>query len=139
VSGLVLSIFPGIGMLDMAFEEEGFVIVRGPDKLWGGDVKRFHPPAGRFDGLIGGDPCQGHSSLAHLNRAQGAAVEEDYTPEFERVVAAAQPAWFVRENSPFAPVPAPAGYIVTSEILCDHWVGGETSRRLPSDRRGSRW
>lgn len=35
---LVLSLFPGIGLLDMAFEEEGFCVVRGPDLLWGGDV-----------------------------------------------------------------------------------------------------
>jgi hypothetical protein len=32
---LVLSLFPGIGLLDMAFEEEGFCVVRGPDLLWG--------------------------------------------------------------------------------------------------------
>lgn len=31
---LVLSLFPGIGLLDMAFELEGFCIVRGPDVLW---------------------------------------------------------------------------------------------------------
>ena len=37
---LVLSIFPGIGLLDMAFEEEGFCIVRGPDLLWGGKRKK---------------------------------------------------------------------------------------------------
>jgi len=30
---LVLSLFPGIGLLDRAFEEEGFCIVRGPDGL----------------------------------------------------------------------------------------------------------
>jgi len=28
---LVLSLFPGIGLLDMAFEQEGFCVVRGPD------------------------------------------------------------------------------------------------------------
>ena len=33
---LVLSLFPGIGLLDMAFEAEGFCVVRGPDLLWGG-------------------------------------------------------------------------------------------------------
>lgn len=33
---LVLSLFPGVGLLDMAFEEEGFCVVRGPDLLWGG-------------------------------------------------------------------------------------------------------
>ena len=46
---LVLSLFPGIGLLDMAFEEEGFCVVRGPDLLWGGDVRSFRPPAGKFD------------------------------------------------------------------------------------------
>lgn len=33
---MILSLFPGIGLLDMAFEEEGFCVVRGPDLLWGG-------------------------------------------------------------------------------------------------------
>ena len=51
---VVLSLFPGIGLLDQAFEEEGFCVVRGPDLLWGGDIRRFHPPAGVFDGIIGG-------------------------------------------------------------------------------------
>lgn len=32
---LVLSLFPGIGLLDMAFEEEGFCVVRGPDLTCG--------------------------------------------------------------------------------------------------------
>lgn len=41
MSELVLSLFPGIGLLDMAFEEEGFCVVRGPDLLWGGDIKNF--------------------------------------------------------------------------------------------------
>ncbi len=31
---LVLSLFPGIGLLDRAFELEGFTVVRGPDVLW---------------------------------------------------------------------------------------------------------
>lgn len=50
---LVLSIFPGIDLLGRAFEEEGFCVVRGPDLLWGGDVRAFHPPAGVFGGVIG--------------------------------------------------------------------------------------
>lgn len=33
---LILSLFPGIGLLDRAFEECGFCVVRGPDILWGG-------------------------------------------------------------------------------------------------------
>jgi DNA (cytosine-5)-methyltransferase 1 len=63
---LVLSLFPGIGLLDMAFEEEGFCVVRGPDLLWGGDVYTFHPPVGKFDGVIGGPPCKRWSRLAHM-------------------------------------------------------------------------
>jgi hypothetical protein len=31
----------------MAFEQEGFTVVRGPDVLWGGDIRRFHPPSSR--------------------------------------------------------------------------------------------
>ncbi len=56
MNDLVLSLFPGLGLLDMAFEQAGFCVVRGPDVLWGGDVRRFHPPAGRFEGVIGGRP-----------------------------------------------------------------------------------
>ena len=94
---LVLSLFPGIGILDRAFEEHGFCVVRGPDLLWG-DIKQFHPPAGRFDGVIGGSPCQCFSRLAHIVRHNGYAVGENLIPEFERVVREAQPTWFVMEN-----------------------------------------
>ena len=115
---LVLSLFPGIGMLDHAFELEGFTVVRGPDVIWGGDVRTFHPPAGRFDGIIGGDPCQSHSILANLVRAKGLEPSfPDMTPEYQRVVEEAQPAWFLRENVPKAPDVKPAGYDVRSFIL----------------------
>lgn len=59
---LILSVFPGIGMLDRGFEEEGFCVVRGPDLLWGGDIRRFHVPANHFAGVIGGPPCQDFSN-----------------------------------------------------------------------------
>ena len=120
MSDLILSLFPGIGMLDLGFEEEGFCVVRGPDVLWGGDVRRFSPPPGRFDGVIGGDPCQSHSSLANLVRAKGLEPSfPDLTPEFERVVNAARPVWFLRENVPQAPAIQPEGYAVRSFLL-DH-------------------
>lgn len=122
---LVLSLFPGIGLLDMAFEEEGFTVVRGPDALWGGDVKRFHVPAGRFDGVIGGPPCQAHSRLRHLVEANGYQLAEDLIPEFERLIDEAQPRWFVMENVPDAPLPRQAS---GSMLLCDASVGGLTSR-----------
>ena len=103
---LVLSLFPGIGLLDMAFELEGFTVVRGPDVLWGGDIREFHPPARRFDGIIGGPPCQAFSRLAHMVRHNGHEPKfGNLIPEFERCVKEALPAWFVMENVPDAPIP----------------------------------
>ena len=128
MNGLVLSLFPGIGLLDRAFEEEGFCIVRGPDLLWGGDIKRFHPPAGRFEGVIGGPPCQRFSRLVNIVRAQGYQVAENLIPEFERCVAEAAPEWFLMENVKDAPLPEVLGYHVRAELVRDVWVGGKTSR-----------
>ena len=127
MSGLVLSLFPGIGLLDMAFEEEGFCIVRGPDLLWGGDIKRFHAPAGKFDGVIGGPPCQAFSRLRHLVEHQGHAIAENLIPEFARCVREAEPRWWLMENVPDAPAPdcGPA----VRQLIEDVWVGGETRRR----------
>lgn len=122
---LVLSLFPGIGLLDMAFELEGFCVVRGPDLLWGGDIRTFHPPAGKFDGVIGGPPCQHWSRLVHLVRANGHRVAPDLIPEFERTVREARPAWWVSENVLSAPVPDGAR---GSAVLCDVDCGGMTSR-----------
>jgi DNA (cytosine-5)-methyltransferase 1 len=117
MSPLVLSIFPGGGLLDHAFSEY-FTVVRGPDKLWGGDIRTFHPPAGCWDGVLGADPCQAHTGLANLLRAKGLEPRfGDLTSEFERVVEAAQPAWFLRENSRNAPDVAPEGYDVSSFLL----------------------
>lgn len=127
---LVLSLFPGIGLLDRAFEEEGFCVVRGPDVLWGGDVRRFHPPAGVFDGVIGGPPCQPFSQLVHIVRANGYEPRhENLIPEFERVVLEARPRWFVMEEVQAAPIPAVGRYVVRDVILNNRWVGGTQNRK----------
>lgn len=103
MSELVLSLFPGLGLLDRAFEEEGFTIVRGPDVLWGGDVRRFHPPRHAFAGIIGGPPCQAFSPLANLVRAKGHEPRfGNLLPEFARCVEEARPEWFLMENVPQA-------------------------------------
>src|SRR3990167_9763680 len=125
---LVLSLFPGIGLLDMAFEAEGFCVVRGPDLLWGGDIKRFHPPPGKFDGVIGGPPCQAFSRLVHMVRQNGYRVAENLIPEFERCVNESKPDWFLMENVPEAPVPIPTGFAVEHFVLNNRWVGGEQRR-----------
>ena len=130
--GLVLSLFPGIGLLDMAFEEAGFCVVRGPDLLWGGDVRSFHPPAGRFDGIIGGPPCQAFSRLRHIVEANGYQTAPNLIPEFERVVSDAQPTWFLMENVHDAPLPickfGDRYYHNKPQLVRDVWVGGETDR-----------
>lgn len=94
MSNLVLSIFPGIDLLGRAFEEEGFCVVRGPDLLWGGDIRTFHPSAGVFEGIISGPPCQIHSEATKMFGTR----EIDMIPEFVRVVEEAKPKWVVMEN-----------------------------------------
>lgn len=127
---LILSIFPGIDLLGRAFEEvwPEACVVRGPDLLWGGDIRTFHPPTGRFDGVIGGPPCQAFSRLRHLVEHNGHAVAPNLIPEFERVVMEADPSWFLMENVPGAPEPAPGGYVVRTRYVTDAHVGGETRR-----------
>lgn len=142
---LVLSLFPGIGLLDKAFEEEGFCVVRGPDVLWGGDIRKFHPPAGRFDGVIGGPPCQAFSRLAHMVRQNGYEPKfGNLIPEFERCVREAKPAWFLMENVPDAPLPTNIGrddyryYRIHSFILNNRQCIDENG--LPAvQNRARRW
>lgn len=133
---LVLSLFPGLGLLDRAFEELGACVVRGPDVLWGGDIRRFSPPAGVFHGVIGGPPCQAFSRLAALVRHNGYKTRfGNLIPEFERCVAEAEPQWWLMENVPGAPVPAVAGYRVVHGVLNNRWfvdtgvVGAEQNRQ----------
>ena len=123
---LVLSIFPGIDVAGKGFEEEGFCVVRGPDLLWGGEIRTFHPPASVFGGVIGGPPCQAFSQMRHLNPNVG--KHGNLIPEFERVVYEAQPDWFVMENVPAAPLPVVAGYKVVPLLLNNRQLGEEQHR-----------
>ena len=105
---LVLSIFPGIDLLGRGFESEGFSVVRGPDLLWGGDIRTFHVPANKFDGVIGGSPCQDFSGLNRNPSGYGLEMLH----EFERVVASARPSWFLLENVPRVPNVCVDGYSI---------------------------
>lgn len=127
---LILSLFPGLGLFDMAFSELGFCVVRGPDTLWGGDIKQFSPPAHTFAGVIGGPPCQSFVPMANVNRKRWGeeSVGENLIPEFERCVAEAQPDWFLMENSTFAPVPEVHGYVVQALCLNNRWLGEKQNR-----------
>jgi DNA (cytosine-5)-methyltransferase 1 len=106
---LVLSLFPGIDLLGRAFESEGFCVVRGPDLLWGGDVRGFHVPPGRFDGIVAGSPCQ---DFSRARRSAPTGYGLEMLAEFRRVVLECQPAWFLLENVAAVPDVQIPGYAV---------------------------
>lgn len=123
---LVLSLFPGIGLLDAQFEAEGFCVVRGPDPVWGGDVRRFSAPAGVFEGIIGGPPCQDFSA-ARRTAPSGEGVE--LLAEFARVVDEARPAWFLCENVPRVPDVVVPSYVVQRLDIDQAWFSGVSRLR----------
>jgi DNA (cytosine-5)-methyltransferase 1 len=122
---LVLSIFPGIDLLGRGFELAGFCIVRGPDRLWGGDIRAFHPPFGYFDGVIGGSPCQDFSR-ARRDPPTGYGVE--MLGEFARVVSEAGPNWWLLENVPTVPDVRIEGYTVQRLDFNAREVGARQNR-----------
>lgn len=123
---LVLSIFPGIDLLGRAFEEAGFCIVRGPDLLWGGDIRRFSPPSGVFWGIIGGPPCQDFSGLRRTApTGNGLAMLKEY----KRVVRAARPEWFLMENVARVPDIEIEGYTTQRFDINEGWYGVSTRLR----------
>ena len=126
--GLVLSLFPGADLWGMAFEAEGFYVVRGPDILLGGDVRKWHAIPGKFDGIIGGPPCKSFSKAC---KGQ-VATEGNLIPEFERIVKESVANWWVMENVPQAPVPEGAMW---SGVYDAWWFGSEQhrSRRFSSN------
>ncbi|MBA7644819.1 Modification methylase HaeIII [subsurface metagenome] len=135
---VVLSLFPGIGLLDRGFEAEGFCVVRGPDLLWGGDVRLFHAPPGKFDGVIGGPPCQDFSALANVNpNRKKSTYGLEMLAEMKRVILEADPEWFLTENVPRVPHIEVEGYHVQRFNLDAHWFGGD-QRRKRSFQFGSR-
>jgi DNA (cytosine-5)-methyltransferase 1 len=122
---LVLSVFPGVGLLDRGFESAGFCVVRGPDKIFGGDVKKFFPPAGCFAGVIGGPPCQ---KFSLVNRKRDVAGGMDLVNEFVRIVEASGPAWALMENVPGSPVIEIPGFLAQLFTLNSSHVGSEQNR-----------
>ena len=103
---LVLSLFPGVGLLDRAFSEAGFCVCAGPDLVTGGDIREFRGVAGKFDGVIGGPPCQGFSK-ANIHRGdsshESVINSREMLRQFVRVVEECEPAWFLCENVPSVP------------------------------------
>ncbi len=129
---LVLSLFPGIDLLGRAFEEvwgSDICVVRGPDVIFGGDIRGWHVPPGKFDGVIGGPPCTWWSTASNIAKARGQKVGPDLIPDFIRCVRECHPRWFVMENVQRAPVPQVPGYTVWSRMVNDLWFGGIQGRK----------
>lgn len=124
--GLVLSLFPGIDLFGRAFAAEGFCVVRGPDLLFGQDVREFHAAPGHFVGVIGGSPCQDFSRA----RRSAPSGEGDATiAEFRRVVTEARPEWFCLENVQGVPHLDVEGYAVQMLNVTAAECGGRQNRR----------
>lgn len=100
MSQLVLSLFPGIDMLGRGFEQAGFCVVRGSDLIFGGDVRSFRVPAGRFDGVIGGSPCP---DFSRARRSEPTGNGLEMLGEFRRVVLESACRWWLLENVPSCP------------------------------------
>ncbi len=108
-----ISLFSGIGGIDLGFERAGMQCIaqvekddyawRVLHKHWP-DVPKWRdihdvgkhnlPPA---DVVAGGFPCQPHSVAG---KRRGAADDRNLWPEMRRIVAELRPAWVVAENVP---------------------------------------
>ena len=130
-SQLVLSLFPGIDLLGRAFAAEGFSVVRGPDLIFGGDVREFAGVPDRFDGVIGGPPCQGFSSAnRYRTNSDHPSVKNsiEMLNQFCRVVIECQPVWWALENVPAVPNVSVDGYSVQRVAISDQECGGPQIR-----------
>ena len=122
---LVLSLFPGIDLLGRGFEKAGFVVVRGPDIIYGGNIRNFKGIAGRFDGIIGGPPCQDFSK-ARRSPPTGNGLE--MLAEYVRIVKECAPTWWLMENVPTIPTVQIQGYSHLRLDLNAREFGAEQNR-----------
>lgn len=127
--GMILSVFPGLDLLGRSFETSGWCVVRGPDLMWGHDIRGWHVPTGYIDGIIGGPPCQSFSQFAGLIKSLGYEPRHgNLIPEFERIVGEARPTWWLMENVRKAPAPELQGYTIESFLLSPRDIGDPQSR-----------
>lgn len=135
-SHLVLSLFPGAGLLDRGFEQAGYCVVRGPDTLFGQDVRSFSlvNHAGRFTGIIGGPPCQ---DFSRARRRPPTGHGREMLDHFRRLITEAQPDWWLMENVPTVPDMIVPSYVTQRFNLfaCEF---GLRQRRNRSFQFGSR-
>jgi DNA (cytosine-5)-methyltransferase 1 len=127
VTELVLSLFPGVGLLDRAFAAAGFCVVQAQDKITGGDVREFAGVPGRFDGIVAGPPCHGFSvANTHRTKADHASVVNSrlMLQNTCRIISECEPEWFLIENVPTVPDVRIDGYTVQRIPITDLECGG---------------
>lgn len=107
--GMLLSLFPCADLLGTGFTLEGFSVVRGPEKILGQRIEDFHVLAGRFDGVIGGSPCQDFSRARRCPPTGNGLLMIEH---FRRVVTEAEPEWWLLENVTTVPDVAIEGFKV---------------------------
>lgn len=99
-TNLVLSVFHGADLLGRGFEQEGFCVVRAAEIELGFDVRDFHAPRGRFNGIIAGTPCQ---DFSRARRTAPTGYGDEMLKEFRRLITEGEPDWFLLENVPTVP------------------------------------
>ncbi len=112
----ILSLFPGVDLLGLAFERLGYSVLRGPDLLWGRTIADFTPPQFPWFGVIAGPPCQDFSAA---RRRPATRYGYEMLQHTRRCILAAQPEWWLIENVPAVP---------------DFHVDGYTWQRLRLDQ-----
>jgi DNA (cytosine-5)-methyltransferase 1 len=105
--GLVLSLFPGAGLLDAGFTNAGYSVVRGPDTLLGQDIRTLTLGESLFDGIIAGPPCQ---DFSRARRRPPSGHGLAMLGELARLIMEALPQWFLVENVPGVPTLIFNGY-----------------------------
>lgn len=83
--------------------------MRGPDTLLGQDIRELHVPPSRFDGVIGGPPCQDYS---RARRQPPTGYGDNMIKEFGRLVIESKCKWWLMECVPGVPSLVIHGYTV---------------------------
>ena len=124
---LILETFTGIGLLGIGFKEAGFCVVSAGDIILGSHhaIENFHAPRGKFDGVIGGSPCQNFSKL---NRKPNFTEGVRLMNEFKRIVLESGCNWFLLENVPESPDIEIDGYQVQRFMLNAKHCGSNQNR-----------
>ena len=125
LSHLVLSVFSGIDILGKGFAANGFTVVSAGDIMFGQDIREFRSIKGRFDGVIGGSPCQ---DFSNARRTEPTGYGLEMLAEFVRIVEESEPKWFLLENVPQVPDVHVLGYHVQRFSLSPTDLGFEQNR-----------